>query len=491
MTTLPSAENYSLSNVKQRETDAVEQIMPLSHFGIKAHLPGETEVDNTEAHWQDVIDFCAESRGRAITGGLGRYSLPTTLTLGSYFTAVGENPYATEFIMSTSALPTTTGGGWPTVFTVNKDTPPAFIYLRNIAINGGWNQRDYIGEVGAGTANNWSIDPDNMDQIGLDIDGGADGAGGGPDDPDLFSTDNTLDPYHILTGCDIRNIAGRGMYLTGRGEHRISNSRIEDCAVHCMEVDCYDSWFDNLSLSSSGDSAAKFTSGGHIVGGLKTWFAGKWRQVEPRGHGIQVDTNGSKGLKIFGGWSQDTYGAGISLTGSGHKVGMFQIDHPGGGRLEAQNGGWLSDVGGPSGTGGQTRTEPATAIIIDSAKNCYVNVVLTGGDLGATVPTLCDISGSGANGNVIHLHSEGTFDFDRSVDVTAGVTNAKNHNEVWHQGKLIHGYRTQAELTDAEHKVNDAAFGPSKAYMPDGRIACLDDSGDWHIPALGTAVTPV
>jgi hypothetical protein len=458
LTNLPAAGAYSGAAIRAALRGLVDDhnrprsVRPLEYFGGASVDWSETPSDNAAA-FAAALDWCAETGGQAQLGG-GIYGVDGPVTLASYanFRGCGAG---------TSRVTVLTQG-------VDLFTMPApaagnsrfLVSLRDFEIDGGWSP-------------NWNTAMPGTVPAAIRLLGDADG----PDDPVAYAREAVgyiSDAHHVVEGLRIRNFAGDAIYADGRGEMQIKGNWIEKVQRHGLFLEAPDNWVGFNTIFTTGDSAVRLTAGNNRFVAEKYWFAGMHRAAEVVGAGLHIDGAGVANVVCAGVTTQDTWGPGLIAEGDS-LIFSGNLDEAGGGRVEQQGYGWTG-----------SRTKQRSWLRLGDMTKSRITASLGGGARTAVAPYLVDVDSSGAAGNEIDLYSEGITAQSARVRVATGNSNAKRHNVIRENGKLLRGRVTEAQLADAAHGVQS---GPDVVALDPSGLAVRATDGTWRV-VTGTAVTP-
>lgn len=473
MPALPARQTLGLSLLHRILDDNDGLPRPVEYFGVTA-VPedGTTPVDGL-ANLQTAADWSANHGGSAVTLSGGVYGIDGTLITQPQTTIIGAGERQT--ILQQLSIATTLGGTYANVIETPgpADDGGAFVTLERFTIDGGWNLRTHQGA----TTPNWEYELAGMTQRGIWFRGTTNpyGPEGGP--AHVLMREDSADAHHQFHHLKVRNIAGIGILMEGRGEMNGGFLEIHRCAENGLLNDSPDNWLGEITAYTTGASALVIAQSNNEIHKFKGWFNGMCRLTENVAANFETRGAGTSGIKASG-RLQDAWGPCLHVVGIGHQL-NFDMDEGGGGRVEKFN------VGGFQGT----RTENRAVIRVDDAKNCTISGVIRGGDQIVPQAVMVDFDNSGANHNTIDLVVP-TDDVSRTVTARAGLANSKRHNLVKVNGQVVYGKRTEAELKDAAHGINLVGYQPELVHLTDGRIATKTASG-WNVPALGDQWTPV
>lgn len=352
--------------------------------------------------------------------------------------------------------------------------------ITNLTIDGGWNRRSYVGD----TADVWAYPANRMTATGIRIHTPLAGTGSDA----AFRTAGS-DAHVRLKNVLIQNVAGPGFWCSGRGENFFLNMEIRLChkSFYLAAPDC---WIHGMTSYTIGDLGAELRAGaGNLRFDLsKLWFIGMVNSYEPIGAGIYIPDAGTYGITMNQVDTQDTFGAGLHMSGDSNITYEGFIDEAAGGRLEAQ----IPALGWKG-----ARTRHRAFIHIDgTCRRAKIKAQIRGGGRNGTgnYPYLLNFTGSAHEFNDIRFEGPLTSinmatatlsgaTAANGVVVANGLTNANKYNEVWHGFRLIYGAMTEAMLNNAAHQVNDANYGPSEVTMVSGVKASRRNAGliGWNL----------
>lgn len=430
-------------------------------------------VDNFDA-FEDASEWCNGTGGTVLFGG-GVYGVDGTIRLRSNLNFQGLGRNQTKILQLNTA--------WPTVMApLNTGTPAsdgaAFITLKGMEINGGWNFQADIS-----TSGNWRhFGVADMTQIGVHL---FCPTGGANDLLDTHRTD-TVDAFNVVKDVTIRNVAGQGLHLAGRGECFIDLVRIASCATDGMEMSCVDNWLSRMTIHNCGNRGLTFNAGGQRLSDIKAWYIGMIIDEEPQGVGIEFSSSVMTAISAANLSVQDTYGPSFRFRGKALKDMTFEVNEPPRGRIGQFGQGWQG-----------TRTRSNSALEVVQAENCQITLAVTGSVTTGT-PYLVDFNGSAIYDNEIDIVTnarQGTpvYNTTTPIRTSAGYTNNKCYNKVRLNGSVIHGAVTQARLLDATDQVNTYKGFGFEVPVTDGangRVATRLANGTWEMNDE-TILTPV
>lgn len=358
--------------------------------------------------------------------------------------------------------------------------------ITDLCIDGGWNLQNF---VGAGTGN-WGYDPARMTQVGIDIRTPTAGTGS----PSAIREAGS-DGHVYLENLWIVNVAGYGFKMLGRGENFVRNVEISR-VWKGFWMESPDNYMSDLNIYTTGDSACVIKSGAANLRwtNSKLWFCGMQRTVEPIGAGIEMPDPGTETIMLYNISTQDAWGPAAQLSGNIGIVWHGDIDEAAGGRLTQQGFGY---------TGTRTKAR-ANLRLSGTLRRARITLQVKGGNRNGAGnrPLLVDMDGSSLEGNIIRFG--GSLDYVNMTDTAAGVqpvikngireitgyTNANRYNEIWFEGRLLHGKMTPAKLANAAHGVNSAAlYRPDVALLESGGAAYRKPDGTMRLPTFLWAVT--
>ena len=437
---------------------------PLEYFGGVAVDYGDTPVDNLAA-FNSAVDWCVNTGG-VILLGAGVYGVDGAITLKSYsnFRGVGQRQ---SVVRQLAATPTD-------VFTSTDgaDESIAFCEFRDFQIDGGWSP-------------GWSDDRTSHTAAGIRLIGSS----GGPDDTVMFTREGISymsDPYHIVSGMLITNMAGTGIVMSGRGEMHIVNNNIIRCSLYGVYCSAPDNWFQGNSISVTGDSGVYLNSGNQRFNNEKYWFCGMRTDQEGVGAGLEMVGAGLGNVVGANLTAQDTWGPGIVLAGDAPVI-WGQIDEPAGGRLEEQGFGYSG-----------ARTLQRTFIRAnDSVSNGKIVAQLSGGArIGVgDEPYLVDFNSSGSNNLYFDLYAENISIATNRIYSSWGYVNNKRYSQVLLNGaeetdlSKNYGWLTAARIADTADGINESSK-PKIVHLADGTIAARQSDGTWEVFTSSSTVTP-
>lgn len=465
MPALPSANTLGAALQTQIATDT-RGARSLESFGATAVDYDQTPTDNRAA-FLSAIDWCANTGGEVIIGA-GLYGVDGDLPLKSYanFRGLGRD-HSRVVQIAASATDTFTSSA-------AADESIAFCRFMDFAIYGGWTSDSAGWNEDKSTGHNFAC---------LRLIGSSDG----PDDPIAFAREGVsfiADPYHVISGMHLGDVAGYGLYTDGRGEFNVFANRIDGCSMNGMHFLAPDCFLGFNSVKRVGNNAVYMTGGNQRVVNEKYWFTGMSRDAERVGAGLQIDGSGvaNEQLRIT---TQDTWGPGLVVDGDAPDI-IVQIDEAGGGRVEQQGFGWAG-----------ARTENRSCIRVAGAMRHgkIRGSVRGGGRVGVgNEPCLVDFSSSGCYGNRFDFVQEGAELNSTLIQTSTGYDNNKRHNIVTLNEQLLHGAVTPAELADAAHGINVTSLLP-EVTVDDGAgvvdKAVRQGDGSWRLLYAGTTTTPV
>lgn len=342
-----------------------------------------------------------------------------------------------------------------------------FNMLADLMIDGGWNMRGHIGHAEP----NWTYDPARMTQVGI----GFNTPLGGP--AASASRMAGSDAHGRLDNVTIMNVAGYGFRLEGRGENFVRGVEISRChtGFYHAAPDCF---FSDMTVYLCGDNGAEIraSAGNFRWTNSKLWFCGAMRGTEGRGAGIYLPDSGTQTMQMRNISTQDTWGSGLDLQGDVGIIFEGEIDEAGGGRLTQQGMGYAG-----------TRSLPRAFIRLPGTlRRAKIRAEIKGGDRNgvANRPYLVDLRGSGVLGSRLKLGGSLDGVHPDRVLVSTGHGNAGRYNEIWFEGRLLHGHVTQAQLDDPAHGVNDPIYGPSRVLREDGALIARAAAGGWRLPPV-------
>lgn len=335
--------------------------------------------------------------------------------------------------------------------------------VADLTIDGGWNLRNHVGDA----SGNWSYDPVRMTQRGLSFVtpiGGLEASA---------TREAGSDAHCRLQNVTFTNIAGYGLYMSGRGENFVRGVEIRKCGKSGFFVQSPDCFISDVTCYLTGDSGVEIRAGASNLRwtNSKLWFCGMQRGAEPVGAGVYLPDPGTETILMNNISTQDTWGPGLQLSGNVGIVFSGDLDEAAGGRLEQQGFGW-------QGTRNQPRCFIRTPGTLRRAK---VTAQIKGGArLGAAnAPVLLDLAGTAVEGCSFRLSGALDGVAAARVRVTNGHTNANRYNEVWFEERLLHGYVAGRHISNPAHGVNDPNYGPTRVYRDDGRMLVRSAAGAW------------
>lgn len=413
---------------------------------------------------------------------------------GEHHTAVRQR------LIPRSAADVTAGLRYADVFAAHPTLGAGFNTFRHMIIHGGWESlKEYEGASGAV----WEFDLATTEQKGLGFAtlGSSVGTIGDGPGPSKFWPNGGSDSQNRLDHLLIVRCKGYGLHAVGRGEMMVNALWTQRCGRNGLFTDMADSWYSNITCSTSGDSAIKFGSGASNARGslFKGWYGGCYKSSEVTGAGLELEADGAQNIYLDSLTTQDTWGPGIVARANKGVTIRGHIDEAGGGRLTASGLGYTG-----------TRSLPRCDIRLPGPfRRSLIDVTRTGGARqgAGNHPYLIDMSGAGIEHSTIIIRGTATetqggttTTLDTAsgsaatggtkangVLMSTGYTNAKRHNEVTFNGKLVHGKRTLLELADTTHGVNDPNYGPDKCTTEYGVTAGrLPDEigGGWDVPPI-------
>jgi hypothetical protein len=320
---------------------------------------------------------------------------------------------------------------------INDSTGVSNIYLDGFCVDGGWDLRNSYG-----SGSTWNYLVASKTQYGIYIDSPINGAGN-------LNREGSNDTHNLLTDLWVRNVAGDGMRILGRGEMLMHHHRISNCAVNGMYLDSGDNWLNGSTISTCGSEGLVVSAGEQRISNVKAWYIGMCKGEEVPGVGVEFPD--ASGIASVGGTNittQDTWGPGMLIEGVSIYV-QGRVDNAGGGRLQQFGSGYQG-----------TRTKDRVAVEIGNLKDSQVEVQIKGNDLGlSTLPHAVRFGSSAASMNRINIttykHAVNPYLHSTLIEQITGYSNAKRHNVVQSQnGDWLHGTKTAAQLQDIAHDVN-------------------------------------
>lgn len=435
------------------------------------------------AAMQDAIDWSHETGG-AIAHPGGSIDVRGSLVQRAGLSIFGAAPGACR--IKQAQQPTSLAEGWTDLFTiapvVNGATKAddsggvGYVSLKGIHFHGGWD--DLTSYQGAAEGW-WQFAPARMTQRLIVWDtptrgpaiGSAGRAGG-------------TDAHNLISGCWLSNCAGIALHVSGRGENRIIGNRFWRSAINNFYLASPDCWVMDNTMAESGDSAmmVRAAAGDMRLNGNKMWFAGMQANVEVVGAGLQIADPGTRSIEGTANTFQDTWGPAVLISGDAAIRLTGTIDHAGGGRIEQQGFGYRG-----------ARSQPRTCVrALGTLRRAELDFRVIGGALNGASnrPNLLHMEGSGIMGCDFRFNGD-LAGILPTVTESDGTVNAKRHNRVTFNSRLIHGHVTEANLADATHGINDGdstggagLYRHDTARLTDGRVATRDPvSGEWRITA--------
>lgn len=443
-------------------------VRPIEYFGATAVSKTSSPINNITA-MQTAADWSAA--GGVVTFGAGKYGFDGTLTLSPYTAFVGQGGTTIKTIlqqMNTS---------WPNCLVgppvSGSSGGTSNVTLIGICVDGSWDLQNSFG-----TGGNWNYLLASKNQKGIWLDSPDSGA-------NALNDENSPDTHNFIFDVAVRNVAGVGLYLDGRGEMLIDKIRIYRCATIGFYLDSPDNWVNNATISTCGDKGFVISSGNQRIADIKSWFIGMCKGEEPSGFGLEIaEGSGNANIDCVNMSTQDTWGPGMKLEGITLSL-RGRIDEAGGGRLEQQGNGWTG-----------TRTKDRTALEIGTLKDSDINVQVKGTDRGlSSLPHLISFRNSGPTMNVIRLTTNRSaavpYLHSTLVETTAGYNSAKRWNLVQSfSGDILHGTKTVTQLNDVTEDIN--VYGKAGLQVFTDAYRPLWKSGDtaaspWK-DAAGTTV---
>ncbi|MTH33058.1 hypothetical protein GL279_00400 [Paracoccus limosus] len=436
-----------------------------------------------------------------LPGGMIDIEGAITYRAGVGFGGNGEHHTAVrQRLIPRSAADITAGLRYTDVFVAHPTLGAGFNTFRDMIIHGGWESlKEYEGSTGGV----WEFDLATTEQKGLAFGtlGSSVGTIGDGPGPSKFWPNGGSDSQNRLDHLLIVRCKGYGLHAVGRGEMMVNALWTQRCGRNGMFTDMADSWYSNITCSTSGDSAIKFGSGASNARGalFKGWYAGCYKSSEVIGAGLELEADGAQNIYLDSMTTQDTWGPGIVARANKGVTIRGHIDEAGGGRLLGSGLGYTG-----------TRTLPRCDIRLPGPfRRSLIDVTRTGGARqgAGNHPYLIDMSGSGIEHSTIIIRGTATetqggttTTLDTAsgsvatggtkangVLMSSGYTNAKRHNEVTFNGKLVHGKRTLTELADATHGINDPLYGPDECVTEFGAPAfrkATEVGGGWEVQPI-------
>ena len=432
------------------------------------------------AAMQDAIDWSHETGG-AIAHPGGSVDVRGSLVQRAGLSIFGAAPGACR--IKQAQQPTSLAESWTDLFTiapvVNGATKAddsggvGYVSFRGVHFHGGWD--DLTSYQGAAEGW-WQFALARMTQRLIVWDtpmrgpaiGSAGRAGG-------------TDAHNWLTGCWLSNCAGIALHSSGRGENRVEGNRFWRSAINNFYMASPDCWVLNNTMSESGDSSmvVRAAAGDMRLNGNKFWFAGMYAASEVTGAGLHLQDAGIRSIEGSANTFQDTWGPAILASGDTAIRLSGTIDQAGGGRIEQQGFGYRG-----------VRSQPRTCIrALGTLRRAELDFRVIGGELNGASnrPNLLHISGGGVMGCDFRFNGDLTGILPTVTEVVGSV-NAKRHNRVTFNSRLIHGHVTEANLADATHGINDGdstggagLYRQDDARLTDGRIATRNPiTGAWR-----------
>jgi hypothetical protein len=428
-----------------------------------------------DAAFDDASQWTNDTGGHVLFGG-GVYGHEETIRLRSNLNFIGTGGRnGTKFLMLDTLWPTCMA---PLLTGTPTTDGAAFITLKGIEINGGWNFLATYG--GSGNWRHFGVA--DMTQIGLHL---TTPTGGANDLLDTHRTD-TVDSFDMIADVTIRNVAGKGFLCEGRGEKFMQLLRIASCATDGMDMSSVDNWLSQVTIHNCGNRGLVFNAGNQRMESVKTWYIGMMEDEEPQGVGIEFASSSMTAVSTSNVSTQDTYGPGVRLRGRALKGLNFEINEPAGGRLDQFAQGWPG-----------TRTRSNSALEIVQADNCEITIAATG-SITEGDPYLVDFNGGSSFDNVITVvHPKRQADPFWNTTTPVRTSTAYGTNKCFnvvktHDGTYLHGAVATSRLSDAVDQVNTYKGLGFKALITDGRWATKtgsDATSPWQLDD-GSTITP-
>lgn len=413
-------------------------------FGAVAVAHGAAPVDNLAA-LQAAIDWSAANGGIVVLGH-GRYGFSGTLDFKANAGFIGQGEHQTTLIQMNTA--------WPNCLVPSHVDGNGMNTLMNLTIDGGWDKKAVFG-VGA----NWDYAAASMTQIGVQM-----------SCPSTGPTQTRVpfsDMQSRIINVAIRNVAGIGLSLAGRGEVQVIGLMVSTTAGDGIVVAAADNFFQSVSVFTTGNRGMLISDGNQRLLDVKCWFNGM-RLQEAADAAFEISGPVTANVIAAGLSIQDSWGYGMTIDGVSHKI---QANIAEVGNLKAD----------PS-YGFGFATQPATLAYmrINGSNDCVFDVTMRNRkNVTATItPHLVYFDDSGSRRNVIRITpdrqslSSGAVIFYNTatpVQMSSGYSNAKRYDEVWLEPThaLIHRKLTAANFADAAHDINFLARPGARALRDD------------------------
>lgn len=413
-------------------------------FGAVAVDRGDTIVDNLTA-LQAAIDWSASTGGMVLLGH-GIYGFDGTLDLKGNAGLRGLGMHHTLLQQLDTAWPSclvpahAEGNGWNTI--------------ADLTIDGGWDKK-----ASYGSGSNWSYDPTTLTQIGLQL--------SCPDTGPTQIYGASNDMQSRVRNVGIRNIAGHGYVLGGRGEVMTHGLQIATVANDGIVCDAADNFFSDVSVFVTGNRGILISNGNQRVLNSKFWFTGM-KTFEAADAAFEISGPTTANVVAAGVGIQDTWGYGMSIDGVSHNI---QANITEVGNLKAD----------PSyGFGYATQLSTLAYLHIDGSNDCRFDLTMRNRkDVTSTIkPRLVYFDDNGSRRNSIKitpdrqgLSSGAVIFYNETAPVlgSSGYNNAARYNEVWIDGALVHRKLSQANFDNTAHDVNFLVQSGARALRDDNR----------------------
>lgn len=411
-------------------------------FGAVATPHDGTPVDNLTA-LQAAIDWSAANGGIVFLGN-GEYGIDGTLDFKGNAGLVGQGQHHTTLIQMDTL--------WPSVLVPAHADGNGWNTISGLTIDGGWDLRESFG-VGA----TWDYDPILMTQVGLQL--------SCPDTGPTQIRGGSADMQSRILDVGVRNVAGTGVLMDGRGEIMTSGLQVASVAGDGIVCDAADNFFQSVSVFVTGNRGILISNGNQRIVNSKFWFNGmRKQQAANAAFEITGPTTANciaSGLSI-----QDSWGYGMAIDGVSHNI---QANIAEAGNLHADP---------LYAFGFATKQANMAYLLIDGSNDCRFDLTMRNRkDVTATwKPALVRFEDNGSRRNTIQvtpdrqgLSSGAVIFYDEVTPVTAssGYNNANRYNEVWIDSTLVHRKLPQTDFDDPTHDINFIVYPGARALRDD------------------------
>ena len=206
------------------------------------------------------------------------------------------------------------------------------------------------------------------------------------------------------------------------------------------------------------------------------------------GAGLEMCDDGLRSVEGSGNTFQDNWGPAVHACGDVAINLSGIIDNPAGGRVEQEGYGYQG-----------ARTFPRACIrAIGTLRRAQMKFSVIGGGLNGPTnrPHLLHISGGGIIGSRFDFKGSDLSGINPTLVVEDdGSINAKRWNCVTVEGRMVHGFVTEANLADPTHGINDGdstggggLYRQDDARLRDGcRVTRNADTLEWTPPETQSA----